>query len=98
MSDEESGAGGAERASSGGGSALKALISFFTIWHMDIDERDMNEMERNFGLIPFVGVLFGVVIMIVMAIFCYVNKTQGFGSGSSWRSCTSGASSSISTD
>lgn len=81
MSDEESGAGGAERASSGGGSALKALISFFTIWHMDIDERDMNEMERNFGLIPFVGVLFGVVIMIVMAIFCYVNKTQGFGSG-----------------
>ena len=60
---------------------MKALISFFTIWHMDRDERDMNEMERNFGLIPFVGVLFGVVIMIVMAIFCYVNKTQGFGSG-----------------
>ncbi len=63
------------------GSALKALVSFFTIWHMDIDQGDMDAMERNFGLVPIVGLLFGAVIIVVMTIMDYINISQGYGSG-----------------
>ena len=80
MSDGEENGADAGRTSAARGSALKALVSFFTIWHMDIDERDMDEMERNFGLVPIVGALFGVVMLIVLGIFVYIATTQGFGS------------------
>lgn len=81
MSDGEENGADAGRTSAAKGSALKALVSFFTIWHMDIDERDMDEMERNFDLVPIVGALFGVVMLIVLGIFVYIATTQGFGSG-----------------
>ena len=63
------------------GSAIKALVSFFTIWHMDIDQGDMDAMERNFGLVPIVGLLFGAVIIVAMTILDYINISQGYGSG-----------------
>lgn len=80
MSEEEAGQAGQEKRSVSGGSALKALISFFTIWHMDIDERDMDAMERNFGVVPLVGVLFAVVMIVELTILIKLADTQGFGS------------------
>lgn len=84
MSEEETGQAGQEKRSVSGGSALKALISFFTIWHMDIDERDMDAMERNFGVVPLVGVLFAVVMIVELTVLIWLNYTQGFGSGMMW--------------
>ena len=47
-------------------SALKGMISFFTLWHMDITEREMDSMETRFHLVPVVGVLFGIPLMLAM--------------------------------
>ena len=80
MSDDNIDTGAPENGSTGG-SALKALVSFFTIWHMDIDQGDMDAMERNFGLVPIVGLLFGAVIIVAMTILDYINISQGYGSG-----------------
>ena len=80
MSDDNIDTGASESGRTGG-SALKALVSFFTIWHMDIDQGDMDAMERNFGLVPIVGLLFGAVIIVAMTILDYINITQGYGSG-----------------
>ncbi|MBR6204061.1 MAG: adenosylcobinamide-GDP ribazoletransferase [Candidatus Methanomethylophilaceae archaeon] len=48
-------------------SALKGMVSFFTLWHMDITQREMDSMEARFHLVPVVGVLFGVPLMLAMA-------------------------------
>ena len=50
-----------------GFSALKGMISFFTLWHMDITQREMDSMETRFHLVPVVGILFGIPLMLVMA-------------------------------
>lgn len=64
----------------GKGSALKALVSFFTLWHMDIDQDDMDDMERKFHLVPFVALFFSVFIIIEMLIIQWLSKNYGFGS------------------
>ena len=64
----------------GKGSALKALVSFFTLWHMDIDQDDMDDMERKFHLVPFVALFFSVFIIIEMVIMQWLSKNYGFGS------------------
>lgn len=47
------------------GSALKAMVSFFTIWQQDITAEDMDAMERKFHLAPVAGALLGVAVMVV---------------------------------
>lgn len=64
----------------GKGSALKALVSFFTLWHMDIDQDDMDDMERKFHLVSFVALFFSVFIIIEMLIMQWLSKNYGFGS------------------
>ena len=64
----------------GKGSALKALVSFFTLWHMDIDQDDMDDMERKFHLVLFVALFFSVFIIIEMLIMQWLSKNYGFGS------------------
>ena len=64
----------------GKGSALKALVSFFTLWHMDIDQDDMDDMERKFHLVPFVALFFSVFIIIEMVVMQWLSKNYGFGS------------------
>ena len=64
----------------GKGSALKALVSFFTLWQMDIDQDDMDDMERKFHLVPFVALFFSVFIIIEMLIMQWLSKNYGFGS------------------
>ena len=86
----------------GKGSALKALVSFFTLWHMDIDQDDMDDMERKFHLVPFVALFFSVFIIIEMLIMQWLSKNYGFGSDlfaavSSLQPSSSEASSSTST-
>lgn len=46
------------------GSALKAMVSFFTIWQQDITQEDMDAMDSNFHLAPLVGALIGLVVFI----------------------------------
>jgi adenosylcobinamide-GDP ribazoletransferase len=62
------------------GSALKALISFFTIWHLDITQEDMDAMERGFHLVPIVGLLFGIIILFEVALISECSKNIGYGS------------------
>lgn len=62
------------------GSALKAMVSFFTLWHMDIHQEDIDAMEYNFELIPIVGLLLGVAVLVMMLILGILYKTQDFGS------------------
>ena len=62
------------------GSALKAMVAFFTIWRMDIDEDDMEAMNRKFHLVPFLGALFGIAVMVVSSIFVYLGYKGYFGS------------------
>ena len=61
-------------------SALKGMISFFTIWHMDITQREMDSMETRFHLVPVVGLLLGAAVLVVLAIFGYIGLETGFGS------------------
>ncbi len=70
-----------EETQTGGGSALKAMVSFFTIWQQDITQEDMDAMERRFSLVPIVGLLFAVVMIVAMVILMYINTHLGFGSG-----------------
>lgn len=53
--------------STSGFSALKGMISFFTLWHMDITQREMDSMETRFHLVPVVGILFGIPLMLAIA-------------------------------
>ena len=64
----------------GKGNALKALVSFFTLWHMDITQEDMDDMERKFHLVPFVALFFSVFIIIEMLILQWLSREYGFGS------------------
>lgn len=50
------------------GNALKAMVTFFTIWQQDITQEDMDAMDERFHLAPIVGALIGVVVLIETAI------------------------------
>lgn len=64
-----------------GGSALKAMISFFTIWQQDITKEDMDAMEKDFHLAPIVGLFFGLILVVLMTVLTILNVKYGFGSG-----------------
>ncbi len=71
MSSEECG---------GKGSALKAMVSFFTIWQQDITQEDMDAMEKGFHLAPLIGLFFGAVLIVIMAVMTALSMSFGFGS------------------
>ncbi len=62
------------------GSALKAMVSFFTIWQQDITQEDMDAMEKDFHLAPLIGLFFGAVLIVIMAAMTVLNRSFGFGS------------------
>ncbi len=39
----------------GKGSALKAMVSFFTVIRMPVEQKDLDAMEKRFWLIPMIG-------------------------------------------
>ena len=61
--------------------ALRALVSFYTIFHMNITQEDMDDMETRFHLTPLVGLIFGFLVMIVSIIMLVLSETIGFGNG-----------------
>lgn len=61
--------------------ALRALVSFYTIFHMNITQEDMDAMETRFYLTPLVGLIFGFLVMLVTAILFILSESVGFGSG-----------------
>ena len=54
------------------GSALKAMVSFFTVIRTPIEQEDMDAMEKRFWLVPLVGLLVGLVAfgVCVLASYC----------------------------
>ncbi len=62
------------------GSALKAMVSFFTIWQQDITQEDMDAMEKDFHLAPVIGLFFGAILIVIMAVMTALNFSYGFGS------------------
>ncbi len=61
--------------------ALKALVSFYTMFHMNITQEDMDAMESRFHLTPLVGLIFGLLVMVEVAFFFWARFELGFGSG-----------------
>ena len=48
---------------------------------MDIDQDDMNAMERSFHLVPLVGLLFAIVLIVEGVVLGWLSLNQGLGSG-----------------
>ena len=62
-------------------SALRALVSFYTIFHMNITQEDMDDMETRFHLTPLVGLIFGFLVMLVTIAFMALSDNLDFGNG-----------------
>ena len=61
--------------------ALKSLISFYTIFHMNITQEDMDAMESRFHLTPLVGLVFGLMLLAETTVLCWLSREYGFGNG-----------------
>ncbi|MBE6518173.1 MAG: hypothetical protein E7Z70_01345 [Thermoplasmata archaeon] len=59
--------------------ALKALVSFYTIFHMNITQDDMDSMEKKFYLTPLVGLVFGFMALLAISILDFLEIRFGFG-------------------
>ena len=46
-------------------SALKGMFSFFTILPINIDQKEMDSMNKEFWLVPVVGLFYGLLAMVV---------------------------------
>ena len=60
--------------------ALKSLVSFYTMFHMNITQEDMDAMETRFYLTPLVGLIFGILLLVETTILCWLFREYGFGS------------------
>jgi adenosylcobinamide-GDP ribazoletransferase len=54
------------------GSALRALVSFFTIKHFELVQADIDEMERKFHLVPVVGMIYGLLALVLLMAIVFV--------------------------
>lgn len=61
--------------------ALKALVSFYTMFHMNITQEDMDEMEKKFYLTPLIGLLFGVILFVEAVVLILLHDKINFGNG-----------------
>ncbi len=65
-------AAAAEPVEKGGiGSALKGMLSFFTVFRLNIGMKEMDAMERKFGLAPILGFLIGFLTFLVCLVLRY---------------------------
>lgn len=55
--------------------ALKCMMSFFTIIRLDVGEKEMNAMERNFWLVPALGAFNGLLVFLVCVILSLCNMS-----------------------
>ncbi len=63
------------------GSALKGMVSFFTLWHLDITQEDMDAMERGFHMVPAVGLIFGAAMIAVLSVLSWAQDAMHIGMG-----------------
>jgi len=54
------------------GSALRALVSFFTIKHFELVQADIDEMEKKFHLVPVVGMIYGLLALVLLMAIVFV--------------------------
>jgi len=54
------------------GSAIRALVSFFTIKHFELVQADIDEMERKFHLVPVVGMIYGLLALVLLMAVTFV--------------------------
>ena len=52
-------------------SALKGLFSFFTMVPINITQKNIDDMDRNFWLVPIIGAFFGLIAVLVYSVFGY---------------------------
>ncbi|AGI48111.1 cobalamin 5'-phosphate synthase/cobalamin synthase [Thermoplasmatales archaeon BRNA1] len=52
--------------------AIKGMLSFFTIFKLNVGERESDAMEKNFWLVPIIGFIIGLAAFIVVFIIDYV--------------------------
>ena len=50
-------------------SALKGMFSFYTMIRLDITQKDMDDMDRHFYLVPIVGVFYGLLAAGFLRLF-----------------------------
>ena len=58
---------------------MKALVSFYTIFHMNITQDDMDSMEKRFYLTPLVGLIFGFIALLAISVLDFLDVRFGFG-------------------
>ena len=61
--------------------ALRALVSFYTMFHMNITQEDMDAMETRFYLTPLVGLIFGSLVLLDTAVLLWLFDNINFGNG-----------------
>jgi adenosylcobinamide-GDP ribazoletransferase len=54
--------------------ALKGMMSFFTIFRLKIGEEEVHAMERNFGFVPIVGFIIGLIAAIAAFVMLYLSS------------------------
>ena len=52
--------------------ALRVLVSFYTMFHMNITQEDMDAMETRFYLTPLVGLIFGSLVLLDTAVLLWL--------------------------
>lgn len=60
------------------GSAIKGLISFFTIFRSDVGPKETDAMERNFHLAPVIGAIFAMILILEIVIFYILDYLVDF--------------------
>ena len=58
---------------------MKSLVSFYTIFHLNITQEDMDAMEKRFHLTPLVGLIFGTIILLECTILLLLSWNYQFG-------------------
>ena len=54
-------------------SALKGMVSFFTIIRIPVDMKEFDAMERRFWLVPIIGLLVGLVTFVSSVILYHLH-------------------------
>ena len=52
-------------------SALKGMFSFFTMMRLDITQGDMDDMDKQFWMIPAVGAFYGLMAAFLMTVLTH---------------------------
>ena len=50
-------------------SALKGMFSFYTMIRLDITQKDMDDMDNHFYLVPLVGIFYGLLAVGFLRLF-----------------------------